>query len=35
MRTLVDDVRVTVSTPDSPPPAHDTTHVVVAMTAYA
>jgi hypothetical protein len=32
IRTDVDDVRVTVSTPDCPPPAHDTDHVVVAVT---
>jgi hypothetical protein len=32
MRTLVRDVLVTVSTPDCPPPDHDTVHVVVAVT---
>jgi len=33
MRTFVRETRVVLNTPDSPPPAHDTDHVVVAVTA--
>ena len=32
MRTLVRDTRVTVNTPDCPPPDQVTRHVVVAVT---
>ena len=34
MRTLVRDTRVTVNTPDCPPPDQVTRHVVVAVTGY-